>query len=139
MKYGLSATDWAAELVDTLAHRGHGLTQITVASYTMSVGRDEVIATAKNVAATTGWPVYELSAMRVDPDPSILPDTGFVVLRDVDMPLPTAVPVLVGAFQLLVQRDLPVALLVVGTNRGIRALRGNPAMGFLSRVESITE
>lgn len=135
----MNDAEWAAELADTLAHRGHGLAQITVASYKNSVGRDEVIETAKNVAATTGWPVYELSAMRVDPDPSILPDTGFVVLRDVDMPLPTAVPVLVGAFQLLVQRDLPVALLVIGTIRGIRALRRNPAMGFLSRAESVTE
>lgn len=135
----MNAAEWATELAETLAHRGHGLAQITVASYKDSAGRDEVIETAKAVAVLAGWPVCELSATSVDANPSILPETGLVVLRDVDTPLPTAVPVLVGAFQHLVQRDLPVGLLVVGTTQGIRVLRSHPAMGFLSRAESVIQ
>ena len=135
----MNAAEWATELADTLAKGGHGLAQITVASYKDAAGRDEVIETARAVAVLAGWPVCELSAVSVDPDPWILPDTGLIVLRDVDTPLPTAIPVLVGAFQHLVQRDLPVGLLVVGTTRGIRALRSNPAMGFLSRAESVMQ
>ncbi|MEJ1193164.1 hypothetical protein [Pseudarthrobacter sp. CCNWLW207] len=127
------------ELADTLAHYGHGLAQMTVASYKDAAGRDAVIETAKSVAAMAGWPVYELSVMNVEPDPSVLTETGLVVLRDVDVPIPTALPVLVGAFQLLVQRDLPVVLLVVGTTRGIKALRLHPGMGFLSRAESVIQ
>lgn len=127
------------ELADTLAHQGHGLAQMTVASYKDAAGRDAVIETAKNVAAMAGWSVCEVSAVSVDPDPSVLPETGLVVLRDVDIPLPPAVPVLMGAFQLLVQRDLPVVLLVVGTTRGIKALRLHPGMGFLSRAESVIQ
>ncbi|PVZ52608.1 hypothetical protein [Arthrobacter sp. H-02-3] len=134
----VTASDWAAELADSLAHRGHGLAQITVASYKVTAGRDALIETAKNVALVASWSVYELSAINVSPDPLILPEAGLIVLHDIDTPLPGAVPVLVGAFQHLIQRDLPVALLVIGTVRGIRALRGHPAMGFLSRAESVT-
>lgn len=135
----MNAAEWAVELADTLAHHGHGLAQMTVASYKNVAGRDAVIETAKNVATIAGWPVCEFSAMSVDPDPSVLPKTGFVVLRDVDIPLPTAVPVLIGAFQLLVQTDLPVVLLVAGTTRGIKALRLDPGLGFLSRAESLIQ
>lgn len=136
---GLDAEEWATELAETLAHRSHGLAQITVASYRNSAGRDAVIETAKNGAAMAGWPVCEISATKADPDPLILPEKGSVVLRDVDIPLPEAVPVLVGAFQLLVQRDLPVVLLVVGTRRGIKALRLHPSLGFLGRAESVIQ
>lgn len=133
----MDASEWATELAETLAHRGHGLAQITVASCRDPAGQDEVIAVACQAAATAGWPVYEISAIRVDADPSVLPEAGFVILRDIDTPLPTAALVLVGAFQLLVQRDLAIGLLVVGSIRGVTALRKNPGMGFLSRAESV--
>lgn len=135
----MNAAEWALELADTLAHSGHGLAQVTVASFRNAAGRDEIVETAVNITAIAGWPLCELSATSVDPDPSVLPEAGFVIVRDVDVPLPTAVPVLMGAFQHLVQRDLPVGLLVVGTTRGIRALRSHPAMGFLGRAESVIQ
>lgn len=122
-----------------MAQRGHGLAQMTVASYKNAAGRDVVIETARNVAVTFGWPLYELSATSVDPDPWVLPEAGIVIVRDVDTPIPTAVPVLIGAFQHLVQRDLPAVLLVVGTTRGIKALRLDPGLGFLSRAESVIQ
>lgn len=86
-----------------------------------------------------GWPECELSAMDVAPDPSAWPQTGFIILRGIDTPLPTAIPVLVGAFQHLVQRDLPVGLLVIGTIRGIKALHNNPPMSSISRAESVIQ
>jgi hypothetical protein len=133
------AAEWAIELAETLAHRGHGLAQITVASYRGPAGRDEVIAIARRAGATAGWPVYELSATHITEEPSQLQETGFLILRDIDVPLPMSVPILVGAFQHLVRRDLPVGLLVVGTTRGISALRKNPSVGFLSRADSVIE
>lgn len=135
----MNAAEWALELNDTLTHSGHGLAQVTVASFRNATGRDEIVEAAVNATAAAGWPLYELSATTVKSDPAVLPEAGFVILRDVDAPLPVAVPVLIGAFQHLVQRDLPVGLLVVGTTRGIKALRLHPGLGFLSRAESVMQ
>lgn len=133
----ISDAEWAMELAETLQNGGHGLAQITVGSYESTTGRDQIIAPAKNAAELAGWPLLELSARDVTADPSILLEAGFTILREVDSPLPVAVPVLIGAFQHLVQRDLPVALLVVGTVQGVRAMRRHPGLGFLSRAESV--
>ncbi len=135
----MDTAEWALELTDTLTHSGHGLAQVTVAAFRDVAYRDEIIEAAMTVTAAAGWPLYELSARSVEPDPELLPEEGFLILRDVDAPLPMAVPVLIGAFQHLVQRDLPVGLLVVATTRGIRALRLHQGLGFLSRAETLTQ
>jgi hypothetical protein len=122
-----------------LTHSGHGLAQMTVAGFRDAAYRDEIIEAARTVTAAAGWQLYELSATSVEPDPSVLPEAGFVILCDVEAPLPMAVPVLIGAFQHLVRRDLPVGLLVVATTRGIRALRRHSGLGFLSRAESLVQ
>lgn len=95
IEMGLNAAEWGLELADTLAHRGHGLAQITMACYKDPAARDQILTQGKDVAAVAAWPVCEISAMDADADPFILPEAGFIVLRDVDMPLTTAIPVLV--------------------------------------------
>lgn len=135
----LDTAEWVLELTDTLTHSGHGLAQMTVATFRDVAYRHEMIEAARGVASAAGWRLCELSARNVEPDPAVLPESGFVILRDVDAPLPMAVPVLIGAFQHLVQRDLPVGLLVVATTRGTRALRLHQGLGFLSRAETLTQ
>lgn len=135
----MDTAEWGLELTDTLTHSGHGLAQVTVATFRDVAYRDEIIEAAMTVTAAVGWPLYELSARSVEPDPAVLPESGFVILRDVDAPLPMSVPVLIGAFQHLVRRDLPVGLLVVATTRGVRALRLHPGLGFLSRAETLAQ
>lgn len=86
-----------------------------------------------------GYPVYKFSALNVPADPSILPEDGFVILGDVQLALPIAVPTVVGGYKHLVRRGLRVGLLVVGSSARIKALRGHPAMGFLSRADWVYE
>lgn len=95
-----------------------------------------VIDTARKVVKAAGLPIYELDARRVEADPGLLPSgSGYIVLHDVGLPLRVAVPVLIGAFQHLVRRGLLVGILVIGSPAGIRALRQDASMGFISRAE----
>jgi len=55
------------------------------------------------------------------------------------MSLASEVPGLIGAFQHLVRRDLPVGMVAVGSPEGIRALRRHQALGFLNRAEWVVQ
>lgn len=112
---------------------------LTIATCTGPAATREVVETAKRVVGEAGWPVYQLAAREVTPDPSLLRPSGFLILRDVRQPLGTAVPVLIGAHQLNISRGLPVGLLIVGSPAGIKALRRHPALGFLSRAEWVVQ
>jgi hypothetical protein len=68
-----------------------------------------------------------------------LQDAGYVILRDIRVPLRVEVVVLIGAFQLLVQKGLSVGMLAVGPPTGIKALRSHPGQGFLSRAELVIQ
>jgi hypothetical protein len=88
---------------------------------------------------TAGWHLYEIDARRTVGDPSLLEDAGYGILREIRTPLREEVVVLIGAFQHLVQRSLPVGMLAVGSPAGIQALRRHPGLGFLSRAEWIIQ
>ncbi|WP_426996295.1 hypothetical protein [Pseudarthrobacter sp. N5] len=135
----MRADEWAYELADTLAHGWGGPATMTVAACANAAASEEVIATAKKTVEAAGWDVYEIDARRTAGDPSLLQDAGFVILRDIQTPLRVEVVVLIGAFQHLVRRSLPVGMLAVGSPAGIRALLRHPGMGFLSRAESVIQ
>jgi hypothetical protein len=112
---------------------------MTVAACADAAASDEVIATARKTVAAAGWDLYEIDARRTVGDPSLLEDAGYMILRDIRVPLREEVVVLIGAFQHLVQRSLPVGMLAVGSPAGIRAVRRHPGLRFLSRAESVIQ
>lgn len=135
----MRADEWAQELAETLAHGWGGLATMTVAACADAAASEEVIATARKTVAAAGWHLYEIDARRTGGDPSLLPDSGYVILQDIGVPLRVEVVVLISSFQLMVQRSLPVGMLAVGSPAAIRALRRHPGLGFLSRAESVIQ
>lgn len=135
----MKAEEWSQELAETLAHGWGGPATMTVAACTNATASDEVIATTRRTVEAAGWDLYEIDARRTAGDPALLQDAGYVILRDIRTPLRMEVVVLIGAFQQLVQRSLPVGMLAVGSPAGIRALRRHPGLGFLSRAESVIQ
>lgn len=129
--------EWAGELAYSLS-LGSGAPALLSLTSCGDHGRQaEVVGTARAAVAAAGWPIYECAAGDLVDRNFRLEEAGYLVLRGVDVPLPVEVPVLVGPFQHMVTRGLPVGLLVAGTPAGIRALRMHPAMGFLSRAEAV--
>jgi hypothetical protein len=112
---------------------------MTVAACANAAATEEVIVNARKTVEAAGWNLYEIDARRTEGDPSLLQDSGYVILRDIQAPLRVEVLVLIGAFQHLVQRSLPIGMLAVGSPTGIRALRRHPGMGFLSRAETVIQ
>lgn len=135
----MNAEEWGQELAETLAHGWGGPATMTLAACANAAASKEVIATARRTVEVAGWDLYEIDARRTVDDPSLLRDAGYVVLHDIRTPLRVEVVVLIGAFQHLVRRSLPVGMLAVGSPAGIRALRRHPGMGFLSRAESVIQ
>lgn len=68
-----------------------------------------------------------------------LPERGYLVIQGGNRRLAPELVQAVAAFQHLVTADLPVALLVVATPEAILSLRREPALGWLSRAEAISE
>lgn len=135
----MDAAEWAPELAYSLAVGPGTPSLLTVATCSGPAACRAVIETAKRVVGEAGWPVYELVAREVAPDPSLLRESGFLILRDVRQPLSPSVPVLIGAHQLHITQNLPVGLLIVGSPAGIKALRRHPGLGFLSRAEWVVQ
>jgi hypothetical protein len=135
----MDAAEWAPELAYSLANGPGTLSLLTVATCSGPAASRKVIETAKRVVGEAGWTVYELVAREVDPDPSLLRENGFLILRDVRQPLSPSVPVLISEHQLHIRRNLPVGLLIVGSPAGIKALRRHPGLGFLSRAEWVVQ
>lgn len=135
----MDAAEWAHELAYSLSVGPGTPSLLTIATCSGPAASRQVIEMAKRVLVEAGWPVYELFAREVAPDPSLLRESGFLILRDVRQPLAPAVPVLIGAHQLNIRRGFPVGLLIVGSPAGIRALRRHPGLGFLSRAEWVVQ
>jgi hypothetical protein len=135
----MDAAEWAHELAYSLSVGPGTPSLLTIATCAGPAASRKVIETAKRVVGEAGWPVYELVAREVAPDPALLRENGFLILRDVRQPLSPSVPVLIGLFQLHIRRNLHVGLLIVGSPSGIKALRRHPALGFLSRAEWVVQ
>jgi hypothetical protein len=75
--------EWAQELADTLAHGWGGSATMTVAASANAAALEEVIATARKTVEAAGWDLFEVDACRTVGDPSVLQDTGYVILRDI--------------------------------------------------------
>ncbi|MCW2135151.1 hypothetical protein B0G38_004340 [Arthrobacter sp. VKM Ac-2550] len=129
--------EWAEELAYSLGNGSGSPGLLTLASCVHAPGQASVIATARATVTAAGWPLYECTAAELSGRSFRLQESGYLILHGVDNPTPVEVPVLIGAFQHLVSRGLPVGLLVAGTPAGIRGLRAHPAMGFLSRAEAV--
>lgn len=109
----MDAAEWAHELAYSLSVGPGTPSLLTVATCTGTAASKKVMETAKRVVGEVGWPVYELAARDMTPDPSLLRPSGFLILRDVRQPLPPAA--------------------------GIKALRRHPGLGFLSRAEWVVQ
>lgn len=133
----MNLAEWAEELNYDLANGPGTPALLTLASCRGDRGEAEVLDVAGRSAETAGWQMYTRSAEQPLSAMLQLPDTCFLALHGVDTPVPFTVPVLVGSFQHLVTQGLRVGLLVAGTPEGIQELRRHPAMGFLSRAESV--
>ena len=136
MDADLTLQEWAEELTYALATGSGAWAMLTVATCKDAPAGTDVKETARKVVTAAGLPIYELDARQVEADPRLLPSgAGYVILYDVGIPLRAAVPVLIGEFQHLTRRGLFVGMLVMGSPAGIRALKQEPSMGFLSRAE----
>lgn len=133
----MSLTEWTEELEYSLANGPGTPALLTLASCQGSHAQTEILEAARQATEKAGWTLHLRAAEQPLTAANELQGTGFLVLYDVDVPLPDAVPVLVGAFQHLVTEGRQVGLLVTGTPKGIQELRRHPAMGFLSRAESV--
>lgn len=84
-------------------------------------------------------PVDEVSARQLTPDSAAFQRVlsrrqGFLIVRDVEVPLNQLVITICAAHQHRIREDTQSGLLVIGTPAGIASLRMHPAMGFLSRA-----
>lgn len=134
----MTAGEWAEGLSYTLKNSGHGPEQITLASASDKAGFERILKTARRVAEDAGWPVIELSVENLRRNYR-LPEGGYLVIQGGKGRLAPELVSAVAAFQHLVRDDLPVALLVVASPRAIHSLRSEPALGWLSRAEAISE
>jgi hypothetical protein len=133
----VNLSEWVEELDYSLANGPGTPALLTLASCSGDLAQTEVIDAARQSVEKAGWTMYLRAAEQPLEAMSELQDSGFLVLYDVGVPLPVRIPILVGAFQHLVREGMQVGLLVTGTPAGIRQLRLHPAMGFLSRAESV--
>lgn len=134
----MTADEWAEGLAYTLQNSGHGPEQITLASATDEAGYERILKTARRVAEDAGWPVIELSVEDLRRNYR-LPESGYLVIQGGTGRLAPELVSAVAAFQHLVRDDRPVALLVVASPKAIQFLRREPAFGWLSRAEAISE
>lgn len=132
----MRANEWAEDLSYCLRNGGHGPEQVTLATARDQAAADLIVETARQAAADAGWTVIDLSP-EIAP---VLPESGYLIAyfggggTNAAEWAPT-----IDRFQLLVRRDLAVALLVVATPEGIQELRRQPALGWLSRAEVVRE
>jgi hypothetical protein len=122
-----------------LAHGHGGLATMTLAECANSAAVEDVITVARKNEEAAGWDLYEIDARSSEGNPSMLPAAGYIILHDIRTPLREEIPGLIGAFQHLFRRDLPVGMVAVGSPEGIRALRRHQALGFLSRAEWVVQ
>ncbi|MET3143488.1 UNVERIFIED_ORG: hypothetical protein ABIB13_003224 [Arthrobacter sp. UYEF2] len=131
----MRADEWSENLAYCLQNAGHGPEQITLGSATDQAGAELILAKARQAAADAGWTVIEL----MPEEAPVLPESGYLIAYG-GMDTNTASwAATADRFQLLVRRDLPVALLVVATSEGIQELRRQPALGWLSRAGVVSE
>lgn len=138
MTADMTAGEWAEGLSYTLKNSGHGPEQITLASASDQPGLKRILETAGRIAGDAGWQIVDLSIddLRQDYRP---PERAYLVIQSQNDRLAPEMIQAVAAFQHLVTADLPVALLVVASPKAIQALRREPALGWLSRAEAISE
>lgn len=133
--------DWSRDFEYDLRNGPGARTLLTLAIADNDAAAGLLIQTARKLieADAEGGPVDEVSAGHLTPDApafqhvlSRLP--GFLIVRDVEVPLNQLVVSICAAHQHRIREDIQAGLLVIGTPVGIAALRAHPAMGFLSRA-----
>jgi hypothetical protein len=134
----MTAAEWAEGLACTLKNSGHGPEQITLASVADEAGYERVLDAVRRTAEDAGWQVINLSVEELRRDYR-LPERGYLIIKGRSSRLAPEFVSAVAAFQHLVTRDLPVALLVVASPQAIQSLRREPAFGWLSRADAISE
>jgi hypothetical protein len=138
MTADMTAGEWAEGLSYTLKNSGHGPEQITLASASDQPGFRRILETARRIAGDAGWQIIDLSVEDLRRDYR-LPERGYLVIQSQNNRLAPEMVQAVATFQHLVTADLPVALLVVASPKAIRSLCREPALGWLSRAEAISE
>lgn len=133
----MNLKDWGEELDYSLKNGPGTPALLTVASCSGEQAEAEVLDVAAQLAGGAGWRMCVRSAEQPLTAMLELEGSCLLALRGVSAQVPVSVPVLVGAFQHLVTQGHQVGLLVTGTPEGIQELRRHPAMGFLSRAESV--
>lgn len=133
--------EWSRDFEYDLRNGSGAPTLLTFAIADDEAAAGLLIETARKLIDAEGeaGPVDEVSARHLTPDTaafqrvlSRLP--GFLVVRDVEVPLNQLVISVCAAHQHRIREDTQAGLLVIGTPAGIAALRAHPAMGFLSRA-----
>lgn len=135
---GMTDAEWTEGLAYTLKHSGHGPEQITLASVADEAGCERVLDTVRRIAHDAGWQVINLSVEELRRDYR-LPERGYLIIKGRSRRFAPELVSAVAAFQHLVTRDLPVALLVIASPQAIQSLRREPALGWLSRADVISE
>ena len=130
--------EWAEGLAYTLKNSGPGPEQITLASAADEAGSKRILETAERTARDAGWPLINLSVQDLRFDYR-LPERGYLVNQGGSQWLAPELVQAVATFQHLASADLQFALLVVAQPKAIQSRRREPALGWLSRAETISD
>jgi hypothetical protein len=132
---------WSKDFESDLRNGSGAPTLLTLAMADNDAAAGLLIQTARKLikADAEGGPMDEVSARHLTPDTAAFQHVlsrlpGFLIVRDVEVPLNQLVISICAAHQHRIREDTPAGLLVIGTPAGIAALRSHPAMGFLSRA-----
>jgi hypothetical protein len=131
--------EWSKDFEYDLRNGSGAPTLLTLAIADNGAQARLLVETALKLVESADGPVDEVSARQLTPETAAFQHVisrlpGFLIVRDVEVPLNQLVVSMCAAHQHRIREDTQAGLLVIGTPAGIAALRSHPAMGFLSRA-----
>lgn len=83
----MDLTEWAEELEYSIVNGLGTPSLFSLATCGSPAGVGQVIKTANRIVSDAGWEVYELEAQHIETGPSLLHESGFLILRGGSEPL----------------------------------------------------
>lgn len=132
-------TEWLKDFAYDLRIGSGTPTLLTLAITDSEAATEVLMERAGELIRDAGQPLEEVSAKHLTLETPAFQHVmsrrpGFLIVRDVKVPLNQLVTNICAAHQHRIGEAIQAGLLVIGSPAGIAALRSQPAMGFLSRA-----